>query len=70
MEEKNWLHQEEEKRIKESQAAISKVQIAKTECKKIDSEIKKCEVNLKVTNEIVEDGNKQIQDELSKSKLD
>ena len=32
--------------------------------------IKKCEVNLKVRNEIVEDGNKQLQDVLSKSKLD
>ena len=50
--------------------AISKAQIAKTECEKIDSEIKKCEVNLKVANEIVEDGNKQLQDALSKSKLD
>ena len=70
LEEKNRLRQEVEKRIKESQAAISKAQIAKTECEKIDSEIKKCEVNLKVANKIVEDGNKQLQDVLSKSKLD
>ena len=70
LEEKNRLRQEVEKRIKESQTAISKAQIAKTECEKIDSEIKKCEVNLKVANEIVEDGNKQLQDALSKSKLD
>ena len=70
LEEKNWLCQEEEKQIKESQAAISKAQIAKTECEKIDSEIKKCEVNLKVANEIPEDGNKQLQDALSKRKLD
>ena len=70
LEEKNRLRQEEEKRIEESQTAISKAQIAKTECEKIDSEIKKCEVNLKVANKIVEDGNKQLQDALSKSKLD
>ena len=50
--------------------AISKAQIAKTKCEKIDSEIKKCEVNLNVANEIVEDINKQLQDALSKSKLD
>ena len=37
---------------------------------KIDSEIKKCKVNLKVANKIVKDGNKQLQDALSKSKLD
>ena len=70
LEEKNRLRQEVEKRIKESQTAISKAQIAKTECEKIDSESKKCEVNLKVANEIVEDKNKQLQDVLSKSKLD
>ena len=58
LEEKNRLRQEEEKRIKESQAAISKAQIARTECEKINSGIKKCKVNLKVANEIVEDGNK------------
>ena len=67
LEEKNRLPQEDEKRIKESQAVISKAPIAKTECEKIDSEIKKCEVNLKVANEIVEDTNKQLQDVLSKS---
>ena len=67
LEEKNRLPQEEEKRIKESQAVISKAPIAKTECEKIDSEIKKCKVNLKVANEIVEDTNKQLQDVLSKS---
>ena len=31
---------------------------------------KKCKVNFKVANEIVKDGNKQLQDALSKSKLD
>ena len=37
LEEKNRLRQEEEKQIKEMEAAISKAQIAKTECQKIDA---------------------------------
>ena len=40
LEEQNRLRQEEEKRIKESQATISKTQIAKTECEKMTLRLK------------------------------
>ena len=63
--------EEKEKKEREDAAAIAEVtQNKENKLDEVDSKIRKCELSVKAANEIIEDGNKKLQEALLCKKLD